>query len=667
MNRKLSALLCIVALLALNVSVAARLFRTEFTPFMYSIEGSYIGVARWLKINWTHPGWFPLWYGGIPLENAYPPLLPSLVALLSFATGMSEARSVHAVTAAFYCLGPVALFSLVLRLTESQWKALAAGWIYSLFSLAGFLMPRVRAWTAAWSPIRLFALLTEDEAANIVAIVILLAALASIHAALDYRLGWRTVLAVLASAAVVLTDWLGGVALVAGALALLAARKREDHEQPAFGRLALVGLLAFAVAAPWIPPSDIATVHRNAQALSGWFPMGPSQYFYLAVWLAGAFAIGVLLKKKTSVSEAGRFGLIFLFLMALPPLGFEYFRIYPLPQPNRYALEMDAAFALAGGLVLGSRRLCSKWVWSRALTGVVLATMAIVLVPRSRRVVRPWLPRFEIAKTVEYEQAQYLNGHYPGQRVFVDGSTRFWFSAFADNPELGGGADQGRSNPALPNIIYTIPRSVGNGPNTVALLKACGVRAIAVGGEHTRDFYHDYRDPAKFAGLVPEVWRDGDDVVYEIPGSGSLAHVVGKGALVTTAPLDYPALTRYAAAVDADPKTRLAWIDPNHATIQADLAKPQVLSVQISYDPGWRAVANGAVLPTEKDALGFLFLAPDCTGRCTIDLIYDGGTQRRVMDFLCILGFSACAWILYRQYKLTWSTMAGGNCVERTL
>src|SRR6185436_4247116 len=181
-------------------------------------------------------------------------------------------------------------------------------------------------------------------------------------------------------------------------------------------------------------------------------------------------------------------------------------------------------------------------------------------------------------------------------------------------PQLGGGADQGRSNPAIAAITYAIPYAIGNGPDTVALLKACGIRAIAVGGEHTRDMYRDYRDPGKFAGIVPEVWRDGDDVIYEIPGSGSLAHVVSKDALVTTDPIDYPAVTRYAAALDSDGETRIGWSSPNRATIEANLEKPQVLSIQISHDPGWRATANGLVVPTQRDALGFLVLEPDCRG-----------------------------------------------------
>ena len=89
MNQKRSALCCVFALLLLNILIVARLFRTQFTPMMWSLEGSYIGLARWLAVNWTRPGWFPLWYGGIPVENAYPPLIHSVVAFTSMATGMT--------------------------------------------------------------------------------------------------------------------------------------------------------------------------------------------------------------------------------------------------------------------------------------------------------------------------------------------------------------------------------------------------------------------------------------------------------------------------------------------------------------------------------------------------------------------------------------------------
>jgi len=59
--------------------------------------------------------------------------------------------------------------------------------------------------------------------------------------------------------------------------------------------------------------------------------------------------------------------------------------------------------------------------------------------------------------TVEREQALWLASHYPDQRVYVTGSTRFWLNAFSDSPQLDGGFGQGVSNPAIPDITFAIP------------------------------------------------------------------------------------------------------------------------------------------------------------------------------------------------------------------
>ncbi len=84
---------CVVVLVALNAWILGRLFKIEYTPWMGSIEGAYVGLSRWLQGHWTDLGWFPLWYGGIPLENAYPPLLHIVVAAAAQASGISPARA----------------------------------------------------------------------------------------------------------------------------------------------------------------------------------------------------------------------------------------------------------------------------------------------------------------------------------------------------------------------------------------------------------------------------------------------------------------------------------------------------------------------------------------------------------------------------------------------
>src|SRR5580704_7344166 len=123
MSGRRSTVSGIATILILNIWIVARLFKTEYSTEMFSIEGAFIGISHWLVGHWHSGGWFPIWYGGIPVENSYPPLLHVLVALAAKISAMSVAHSYHAITAATYCLGPVALFWLVLRLSGSRWKA----------------------------------------------------------------------------------------------------------------------------------------------------------------------------------------------------------------------------------------------------------------------------------------------------------------------------------------------------------------------------------------------------------------------------------------------------------------------------------------------------------------------------------------------------------------
>src|SRR5262249_43456864 len=100
---------------------------------------------------------------------------------------------------------------------------------------------------------------------------------------------------------------------------------------------------------------------------------------------------------------------------------------------------------------------------------------------------------------------------------------------------------------------------------------------------------------------------------------------------------------------DADAGTKILWSGPNHGRIRVDLTRPQVLSVQISFDRGWRTSANGVDFAPQRDALGFLVLEPDCHGLCPVALTHEGGMQATLMRLLCVLGFVACGWIIFRE------------------
>ena len=132
------------SLFFLNLFFVRRLLTIEYLDEMGSIEGTFIAPARWAAANWGDLSWFPLWYGGIPFQQTYPPLVALMSALVSSLLGISAAHSYHVVTALFYCLGPVTLYWLALRLCGSRSWSFAAGLFYSLISTSSFLIPAVR-------------------------------------------------------------------------------------------------------------------------------------------------------------------------------------------------------------------------------------------------------------------------------------------------------------------------------------------------------------------------------------------------------------------------------------------------------------------------------------------------------------------------------------------
>jgi hypothetical protein len=176
-----------------------------------------------------------------------------------------------------------------------------------------------------------------------------------------------------------------------------------------------------------------------------------------------------------------------------------------------------------------------------------------------------------------------------------------------------------------------------------------GIHAVLVGPGADRGF----RNPRKFAGRFKELWRNGDDVIYEVPQrSESLAHALTPRDLAAREPvngIDIDPLRPYVAALDnpALPPADFRWINRHRATVKAALQRNEILSIQIAYHPGWRATVRGEPRPAYRDRLGLLAVEPKCDGPCTVELTYDGGLE---MHLARLLSWTALAggifWVL---------------------
>jgi hypothetical protein len=275
----------------------------------------------------------------------------------------------------------------------------------------------------------------------------------------------------------------------------------------------------------------------------------------------------------------------------------------------------------------------------------------------AQNLIRP----MDIRTTTEYATARWFHTHMHGARVMAPGSTSFFMNIFTDTPQLGGGFDQGVSNwenRVASWVLYT-DQNAGDqaGEISILWLKAYGVRAVAVGGPASGEYYRPFQHPRKFEGLLAEVWRRGDDYIYSVPArSDSLAHVVGADSLVSTPPihgLDVGGIRRYVAAIENPdlPLATMDWTSRHSARIvAAGLHRDQRISVQVTYHPGWRASVGGGRRPVGQDGIGLMAIDPQCEGQCIVDLTYDGGIEMQFARAACLAAFLGClGWAVSRR------------------
>ena len=628
---------CAGILLAVNAVASWRLFFAEYLVYLGSIDAAYIALGRYVIEHPWDLSWFPLWYGGVPYENTYPPLMHIVVAIVAWLGGLSPALSHHIVGAAAYCLGAVTLFALAYRLSRDRLTSVVAALVYSLVSPAALLIGAVAGdLGTAWGPRRLHALVVYGEGPHIVGLALLPLAVVALDRALEKPKPARIYLAALAMAALPLTNWIGAFGLALAIAAYLLARAGQGWGRRTVTTVAIAGL-AYAMAAPWTPPSLLATIQHNAQHVVGRYPLGWEHLVYAAGVIVVALGLALFLIAR-KVPFTLRFSILFLAPLAIVTLAAEWGDLYMMPQPERYHIEMEMPFAMLAAFTLVPllRRLTRA---KQLMAAGMFVIAGLVQLQGYWQYAKDMIRSTDTEQMVEYEVARWLDENLPGRRVFATGSTQFWLNVFADNPQIGGGFAQGIHNRQIPQVHFGVPYTISDGANTVLWLKAYGVRAIVVSGPKTRDSYQDYRDPGKFEGVLPEVWRSGDDAIYEVrQRSDSLARVVSRKHVVERPPYnndDVESIIAYVDALEDDalPVAEIEWRRPHEGLIQADLRPSHLVSLQISHHPGWRAWVNGQPRQIERDGLGFMLMEPKCDGPCVIELTYDGGREMALAKF----------------------------------
>ncbi len=621
-------------LFALNAGVAWRLFHVEYLSQTGTGESVTIAYARYARDHWPDFNWCPFWYDGLPFRNAYVPALHLTAAAFSYLTHLSAAAAFHHVVAFMYCMGPVTLFWMACRLSRSLPWSFCAALAYSLASPSALLVPEIRRDLGSlFADQRLHTMVWYSDNPHVSSLTLIPLAILALDFALAKRRPAYYVAAAVALAAVPLTNWPGAIVLTFAVLAY--GLSQPGWAVRRWATIAGIGALAYAFAVTWIPPSTVLATQADTQAFAPVNRFNPHHLLYAALLAAGTWG---LLRLTSRLSPHLRFFLLFFFYMAAITLGHYWLGVTLLAQPWRFHLAMEMAFTLSA--IFGVKLLVECRPGAGRPLAIVFAIACVVQLVHYRAYAHSLIRSTDITRTSEYKTAQWFDRHMRDSRVMVPGSTTFWLNVFTDTPQLTGCCPQGVLNQTARVADYGIMTDLTAEnrafENSLLWFKALGIRAVAVSGPHSTEIYKPFHHPHKFEGRLAELWRDGDDAIFEVPWRFySLAHAMDPGELVQRTPVhgvDTEPLVPYAAAIERPDAAdlRLQWIN-NETIVITGIVKPgQVVSVQENWHPGWHT-STGTIF---ADRLGQIALAPKCNYHCRILLTFNGGTEMQVAHYL---------------------------------
>jgi hypothetical protein len=464
------------------------------------------------------------------------------------------------------------------------------------------------------------------------------------------------VLAAIFSAAVVSNNFYGATALAMFYAIVLwsfwVTRRDLRMALPAIA----IPVLGYGLTAFWLVPSYFRITVHNMPYVSA----SPNAWsFGVAGLVAAAFAFASYRwarnrpERTWEVFVAGS-----VLFFSLDVLGNHYFNFRVAGEPGRLIPELDMV------LILGVLAVV-EWLWRRPVCAervvavivevhgrpyriasvglapqlgaviVVVAAFATTIgyLRHSREVSVPW-PNY--TARVEYRITDWLWKNMPDARVFPSGSVRFWFDAWHDLAELGGGSEQGLLNPMAQDSQWEI--TGGSTPQPAILwLQAMGVDVMYVPGPKSEEPYKDIQHPERFPGATPLLYDDGQgNALYRIPRRyPTRARVVDAARLAARRPprtsYDEEYLRAYVDVVENGPDSpvTLERQGTDAMLLRAKLSPGQAILVQESYDPAWQAWSNGQRLAIHADAMGFMVVeAPP--GEDQIRLAFLMPTENRV-------------------------------------
>lgn len=642
---------------AVQVVLVAPLFSGEFTQFRGSIEAAFITDARFIAEHFPDLSWSPLWYLGFPFEWFYTPLLPAAVALFGKVSG-DIPHAYRVLSALGFALGPVALYLAARELTRSRWSATIAAAAFIFFPSLSYVFTPLRGDASAVSgaivppPWRLIALVEYGEGPHVWSLTLALFAVAAALRYLRDPRDRRLALTVGLVVAVALTNLIGVLGAALYFFGIGASRSGGITAGARWGRLVRIGIFAGLFSLGWYSLGFIRAVF-GFSAPGG--EAGGSFYVALPAVLLVVYIVGDLIARWRSPTGLDTV-LLWMLTFAAIVVPQQLFQIALAPQPIRYLLELDAAFAIAIGIFF-------VWLADQLLprlrpannrrfavtVGAILVLLAVGL--PGWRAVHPTLePDAGWRSWSERRVALWLQDHLlPGERAYLSGDHAFWADVFADVPQVRGGVDFAFTNPWWAHVTYQV--NTGTDREISRLwFEALPVRYVVVTDATSTDVYRDFVDPHKFDGLFPVVFDERGVRIYEVPRVGDPTFALAQ--LGDTRPpmnaIDRAPLEAYVADLSAaGAPTTVMQTGLASWQLSEDSTTDTTLLLRQAYDSGWHVAVDGTAAPARADAIGQTSIAIPA-GRHQISI--DHRIHRDLLVGLAV-ALATALWLLQRQLR----------------
>ena len=633
LSRRREILLDCFLLFVFTAVLVGPYFKVKFTDKWGSIESTFISDARYLAAHWPHPQWQPLWYMGTRFDYIYPPALRYGTAAISKVTGFWPVKAYHFYTIFFYCVGIAGVYLLIRAGARSRGAAWLGAAATALMSPSFLFLKYMRVDSGPLVPVRLGVLIKYGEGPHMTALALIPIALAFTWRALENRRPAYVALAAIFCAAVVSNNFYGATALAMFYAVVLwsfwVTRRDLRMALPAIA----IPALAYGLTAFWLVPSYFRITVHNMQYVSE----PPNVWsFGVAAVVAAAFGFASYRWARNRIERTWEVfvaGCVVFF--SLNVLGNYYFHFRVAGEPGRLIPELDMV------LILGALAVV-EWLWRRpvcaervvavivevhgrpyriASVGLAPQVVAVIVVVaafattigyirHSREVSTPW-PNY--TARVEYRITDWLWKNMPDARVNPSGTVRFWFDAWHDLAQLGGGSEQGILNPMAQDSQWEITGGYTPQP-AILWLQALAVDVMYVPGPNSEEHYKDIQHIERFAAATPLLYDDGQgNALYRIPRRyPARARVVDAARLKARRPprttYDEEYLRAYVDVVEHGPDSpvTLERQGTDAMLLRASVAPGQAILVQESYDPAWQAWSNGKPLPIHADAMGFM-------------------------------------------------------------